>query len=335
MGYSRDVYESANKTLELLRQSAVLDAENRKTAFYLRCPRAQEIEKLLSATAVGAAKAVLNGADTKEQLTLLKEKNLALQQELALLLKNAGLPEDYLEIHFHCTNCKDEGYLGGKMCDCFKKILRQEAYKRLNKLSPLSLSSFESFSLDHYSSIPPKEGLPSPKKRMEDIFRYCKEYAINFSLSSKSLLMQGATGLGKTHLSLAIAKIVIDKGFGVIYGSTPNIVSKLEKERFRYNNRDEQSIESEQHLIGCDLLILDDLGTEFPTSFSTAAIYNIINSRIMLSKPTIISTNLSMKELEKCYTERLVSRIMGNNIRLAFLGNDIRQQKAMRKKQPK
>ena len=141
-------------------------------------------------------------------------------------------------------------------------------------------------------------------------------------------MLTGGTGLGKTHLSLSIAREVINKGFGVIYGSAQNIVSKMENEKFRnYQSSDE----SERHYIDCDLLIVDDLGTEYTTAFSSAAIYNIINSRIMMSKPTIISTNLTMKDMEKSYTYRMVSRVIGNNIRLEFLGSDIRQKMMMKK----
>ena len=157
---------------------------------------------------------------------------------------------------------------------------------------------------------------------MEKILNFCKAYASRFSSSSDNLFMQGATGLGKTHLSLAIANTLINRGHNVIYTSTPNIISKLEKEHFNHTFQDE---ETEKHLIDCDLLILDDLGTEFQTSFSNATIYNIINSRIMYQKPTIISTNLSVKEIQAAYSKRLVSRIMGNYKRLFFLGNDIRQ----------
>ena len=139
--------------------------------------------------------------------------------------------------------------------------------------------------------------------------------------------MQGATGLGKTHLSLAIARAAIGKGFGVIYCSAPNIIGKLEKERFRSARG--STDESDVYLLECDLLILDDLGTEFPTSFSSSTIYNMINSRLMASRPTIISTNLTMRELEKQYSQRLVSRIMGNHVRLEFLGSDVRQKKRL------
>lgn len=327
MGYSKEVYEAAKGVLEQRRRQAQRQAEQRRQQFFQRFPRAEEIERELSSTAVQAARAVLNGENTAQQLMRLKERNLALQKELASLLRAAALEPDALEPQYTCKDCQDTGYLDGKPCACLRQQLRQEAYRRLNQLSPLSLSTFDGFSLEYYAPTPPREGFPSPRRRMEDIFRYCKNYAANFSVQSPSLLMQGPTGLGKTHLSLAIARVAINKGYGVIYGSAPNIVSKLEKERFGANRNGE---DSEQHFIQCDLLILDDLGTEFSTSFSNAAIYNILNSRLMTGKPTIISTNLSMKDLERCYSERLVSRVMGNHIRLEFLGNDVRQQKRMR-----
>lgn len=328
MGYSKDIIEAANRTMERRRSQSMAKAEQRRRGFFARYPRALEIEQELSRTAAKAAKAILTGADARQQLERLKQHNQSLQAELAALLRTSGVAEDYLEVHYACPLCKDEGYIDGKMCSCMKQLLRDEAYQRLNALSPLSLSSFDTFSLEYYGEAPAKEGGVPPRKRMEDIFRYCKNYAANFDPQlSPGLLMEGTTGLGKTHLSLAIAKTVIAKGFGVIYCSAPNIVGKLEKERFRYNRG--TSEESDVYLLECDLLILDDLGTEFSTSFSSSAIYNILNSRLMASKPTIISTNLTMWELEKQYSERLVSRIIGNHVRLEFLGNDVRQQKRL------
>ena len=326
MGYSKEVKKAAALQLELSRKRALDEAENRKAALYVRIPRAKEIERALGKTAVQAARAVLTGNNARSALEHLHQENLSLQQELSQILRDENLPADYLSPHFHCTLCQDEGYIDGKMCACLKQLLRNEAYNRLNRLSPLALSTFDSFSLDYYSEVPQKEGFPSPRKRMTDIFRYCKNYAAEFNLHSPNLLMQGATGLGKTHLSLAIAQVAINKGYGVIYVSAPNIVSQLEKERFRYQ-RGDGPLDSEQHLMECDLLILDDLGTEFTTNFSNAVLYNILNTRMMAEHPTIISTNLSMKELERVYSERLVSRIMGNLVRLYFMGNDIRQQK--------
>ncbi len=331
MGYNKEIYESVNRLLEQRRRKAIREAEERQERIYNQFPRIREIQREFSSTAIQAARAVLGGQNAAQQLTNLKNRNLALQQEEASILRQAGIPLDDLEIHYQCPLCQDEGYIDGVMCSCMKQLLRQEAYRQLNQLSPLSLSTFESFSLDYYSKTPIREGFPSPYKRMEDILRYCRAYAADFSLQSPSLLMQGATGLGKTHLSLAIARVAINKGYGVIYGSTQNIISKLEKERFSYR-KDAGDDDSEQHFIQCDLLILDDLGTEFSTGFSNAAVYNILNSRLLSARPTIISTNLTMRELERSYSERLVSRIMGNHVRLEFLGNDIRQQKRMRGK---
>ena len=162
----------------------------------------------------------------------------------------------------------------------------------------------------------------SPYARMEKILNFCESYAVNFTPKSRSILFQGGSGLGKTHLSLAIAKEVIGNGYGVVYSSAPDILSRLESERF---NDDKTTDATENLLKECDLLIIDDLGTEFLTQFTLSKIYNIINTRMLLKKPIIISTNLTLKELEKSYHQRLVSRIIGEMLRLKFIGRDIRQ----------
>lgn len=323
MGYSREIYEEVQNKLYKMRQSALDELNFKKEIFYKRFPRAGEIEKKLSLTAVKVAKAVLGGGSATDEIKKLKEKNKILKNELSEILKNAGLPKDYLEIKYSCSKCSDEGIIDGRLCLCMKDMLKKESYNRLNKMSPLELSSFDNFSLDYYLKTSP-EDKNSPHKRMSLIYSFCRKYADKFQKNSPSLLLTGRTGLGKTHLSLAIASEVINNGFTVIYGSAQSMVSKLERERFQNYG---ESGESEKHFINCDLLIIDDLGTEFMSSFSVAAIYNIINSRIMMNKATIISTNLTMRELEKNYTERLVSRMIGNNIRLEFLGEDVRQKK--------
>ena len=326
MGYGKEVYQSAITLLNEKRQRENEEAEERKNVFYTMYPRAQEIQRLLSSTAIQAARAVLNGGNTAEQLKQLKEHNLALQKEFQDLLRQAGLPENYLEPHYCCEKCQDTGYIDGRMCQCLKELLRKEAYRRLNEMTPLSLCTFDSFSLEYYPETAENANGVSPKRQMENVFRYCKNYSQNFSLSSPSLILQGGTGLGKTHLSLSIASEVIDKGYGVIYGSSQNIATTLERERFSRDSDDETN----RLLLGCDLLILDDLGTEFSTSFVEAAVYNIINTRLMAQRPTIISTNLSFLEMQKRYSERFVSRIIGSYIRLQFYGKDVRQQKRMK-----
>lgn len=321
MKIKAETLHQAEAELEFLRKSQVEKNEMRKKIFYKKFKRAKDIESQLSHTAINSAKAILSGANAKEKLIELKNKNLALQKELETLLIAANLPLDYLNIKYKCTNCKDMGYIDGVMCGCLKNLIKKITYKNLNKLSPLSLSTFEAFNLDLYPNKNSADGV-NVKLHMEKIFNFCKNYAATFNKNSENLFLQGATGLGKTHLSLAIANSAISSGYNVIYTSAPNILSKLEKEHFGHNFQDE---ETEKHLIDCDLLILDDIGTEFQTSFSGAMIYNIINSRIMFQKPTIISTNLSVKEIQSAYSKRLVSRIMGNFKRLFFLGNDIRQ----------
>ena len=324
MAYSREIYDSAMKLLGERRARALDELDEKKTAFFALYPRAAEIEAALSKTAAAAAKAVLAGGNVAQHLTRLKESNLALQEEFHDILQSAGLPDDYLESQFQCANCRDSGYVDGKMCSCLKELLKKEAYRRLNAMTPLSLSTFQTFSLKYYSEEPDRDGGIPPKKQMERIFRFCRDYAEHFSLSSQSLILQGGTGLGKTHLSLAIANEALEKGFGVIYGSAQNLATNLERERF---SREPVESDTNQLLLRCDLLILDDLGTEFSTSFVDAAIYNIINTRLMTEKPTIISTNLSMLELQKRYSERFVSRVIGSYTRLLFCGKDVRQQK--------
>ena len=177
--------------------------------------------------------------------------------------------------------------------------------------TPLEKSTFQNFDLDKYPD--------NTRNIMSKIFDYCKNYAYNFEVNNDSLMFIGNTGLGKTHLSLAIAGVVIEKGYGVIYGSLSNILSKIENEHFSSNST--STIDS---VCNCDLLIIDDLGTEFSTPFTRSTVYEIINHRQLNSKPTIISTNLNIDELEKAYTQRVVSRICGKYRCFEFLGNDIR-----------
>ena len=326
MGYSREVYQAAAAALAEQKARAEQTAETHRTELYSAFPRAEQIERELATTAITAARAVLHGADAKAHLNRLKEHNQALQRELDGLLQEAGLPKDYLEPHYACPRCSDTGYVDGRMCDCLKKRLRAEAYRSLNTLTPLSLSTFETFSLDYYSEQADASGR-SERGAMARVLDICMTYAQNFSLRSSNLILMGGTGLGKTHLSLAIANAAIENGFGVVYGSVNNIVSKLEREHF---GREEET-DTGSLLLDCDLLILDDLGTEFRTAFAVAEIYNIVNTRQMAQRPTIISTNLTMKEIEERYTERFASRILGGYVRLPFCGRDVRLQKRMRR----
>ncbi|MBQ8539786.1 MAG: ATP-binding protein [Ruminococcus sp.] len=325
MAYSKKIYDTAKEKLSARRVNALNIADYRKEQVFIEIPRLSDIERDLTSIGINTARAVLSGKDAVAELSSLKEKSLTLQNEYKSLLVSHGYDDDYLEPHFVCTKCNDTGYveLNNKTitCDCFKKLLSATACEELNKISPLSLSTFDSFKLDYYSERTDKNG-NVPYKRMSKIYDFCLDYAKSFKANSKGILMRGSTGLGKTHLSLAIANEVINKGYSVVYVSAPDILSKLEREHFSYNYSSEEQLM--QSLLDCDLLILDDLGTEFTTQFSSTAIYNLFNSRINLGKPIIISTNLDAKELEKAYSQRFISRVMATCAILDFIGTDIR-----------
>ena len=321
MGYSRQVYMEAENELNRRHSEAVSRAQQRLDDFYAVCPEAEDVRRRIASTASQAAKAVLRGTDVRASLEALKAENLGLQRRFAELLAEHGFARADIEPQYVCPKCEDTGYVDGRMCACHRALLRQIAYENLNRISPLTLSTFEDFSL-YNSSDAPVVGRRSDREQMRYILDYCKRYAEGFSAKSGNLFFTGATGLGKTHLSLAIASAAIDKGFGVVYGTAQNFAVSLERERF--SRADENGGDTLELLNECDLLILDDLGMEISSSYITAMIYNIIDTRIMLAKPTIISSNLSMQELEKRYNERFVSRVLGFYDRMPFRGKDIR-----------
>lgn len=325
MAYSQHIYDLANSTMRKRRADALSLAEQRKNTFFLQFPRLAEIESELNSIGIATARAVLSGEDVVLQLNSLKEKSCTLQKEFAEILTSNGYPKDHLEPKFTCDICCDMGVVERDnmtlTCSCFKKLLSDTACDELNKISPLSLSTFDSFDLSYYSDSLDENG-KNPYKRMLKIYNYCQNYAETFSKNSRGLFMSGGTGLGKTHLSLAIANEVIKKGFSVVYVSVPDILSKLEREHFSYEKSREDEIM--QSLLKCDLLILDDLGTEFITQFASTTIYNIFNSRVTANRPVIINTNLADTELEKIYSERFLSRVMGSCDQLDFIGKDIR-----------
>lgn len=318
MGYSKSVYERADRILGERRLDAQRNAERAQRAFYLAHPRAQEIENELSHTFTAIARAMMSGEH--EKMEKVKNHNLELQKELEQVYKSAGISEDDLKPKYACQHCCDKGNIDGAPCECYQKLIKQIACDDLNRRSPLSLSDFSAFDLSFY----PDEC----RQKMTNIFNYCKSYADNFNPDSDSIIMTGGTGLGKTHLALAIANEVIKKGRGVIYISAPDMVSALEE--FQFSREAANSEITPRILSECDLLIIDDLGTEFVTSFSKGAVYNVFNSRISREKPTIISTNLTISELERNYTDRFVSRVTGYCRRLHFEGSDIRIQKKMK-----
>lgn len=322
MGYSKNTYLLAQSRIENRRKNAEEALEIRRADAFAKIPKLVEIQSRIAMLGAEAVSAISKGADGPAYIAKLAKESLAAQEERKQLLRAAGLPENYLEPHYTCTVCNDTGVTDDGICSCQREMLIETAKADIEKVAPLKRSTFDSLSLDYYPEAVDATGV-SPKKRMGEIKQFCQDYALDFSLNSPSLFMHGATGLGKTHLSLAIANEAINRGHGVIYGSAPNIFNTLQREHFGRQYTEEHTYE--QELLETDLLIIDDLGVEFSTQFTVSCVYNIINSRILSRKPTIISTNLTPRELEEKYTQRITSRIIGNFVSLRFTGKDIRQ----------
>lgn len=320
MGYNAEVYAQAKRILERRRAEAETTAALHRHEVYDKVPQIKALDDEIGQAAVDVVKAIGMHGDVQKYIEMLSEKNLSAQEKRCELLRANGYPEDYLKSPYVCERCGDTGFCDGFRCACVDALMQQIAYSSLCSDFPVQRSTFDSFNLAYYSKRPdPKTGVV-PYTRMEEILLFCKQYAADFDLHSPSLFLYGETGLGKTHLSLAIAGAVTQKGYGVIYGSAQNLLDRMERERFK--GEDDGATEA---ILSCDLLVLDDLGAEFSTQFSVAAVYNILNTRLQSGRPVIISTNLTVKELEKRYSRRITSRIFGSYTTLSFCGSDVRQ----------
>lgn len=324
MAYNREIYAKASSEIKRRRHEAEIDRKLRHDEVCLKIPEILEIEREMARTGAEAVKAIGLGSNADEYIEKISRTNLDAQAMRSKLLTDNGYPADYLDIRYTCPKCEDTGYIGQNYCDCYHELVRKYAFEKISGATPMKLSSFDDFRLDYYPSRLDAESGVVPMEHMRNIRDFCVEYAKDFSLKSGNLLMYGRTGLGKTHLSLAIAAEVTKKGYSVIYDSAQNILTRIEKEHF---GRSDSSDDTLSEVCTCDLLILDDLGSEFQTNFTLSAIYTIINNRLLASVPTIISTNLENRKLEEKYGERIASRIMGSYVNLGFCGNDIRQMK--------
>ena len=313
---NREIYDKAMSVLVNRRARAVSENDMHIQEINSKIPQIHEINDVLFNTGKELIQIISEGnsADTQNKINQLRRNNLQAQEMSRKLLAANGYPEDYLEIHYTCDMCNDTGYCDGSYCDCLKKLCGRIAADELNKNAHLNLSDFDTFSLSYYNG--------DDYFNMQKILEFTKQYAETFNGNSNSIFMFGKTGLGKTHLSLAIANRVLDKGYSVIYDSAINILRNIEREHFSR----EHSSDMIDLVMNTDLLILDDLGTEYETPFYNATIYNIINSRLNSGKATIISTNLDLAGIKRRYDERVVSRIISVYTCLAFKGEDVRLQ---------
>ncbi len=326
MSFDKYIYEKAENEVKQNRFRAEREAEERALEAERKIPEIKEISNELSRTNIELSKLILkNKGDFKENFEKIKNRNIQGQEMIRSLLTRNGYPADYLEPRYSCVKCCDKGFYEGQRCSCFERLLTRFAVEKLNSEANMPDCDFEHFSLSYYEGR--SDSGVDCFKRMSENLEFCRQYAERFSTNSSSLFLLGKTGIGKTHISLSIAKEVIKRGFTVAYGSLLNYLRIIEKEHFgRSENPETDTL---QILIGADLLILDDLGSEFRTSFYESVIYNIVNSRINLGLPTIISSNLSVPELQKNYNDRIISRLFSVYHIIPFVGEDIRQIKRL------
>jgi DNA replication protein DnaC len=322
------------KVLQISLERFRADREKRAEAFAARqrrifqeIPRLEEIDRELRSTmAQIVTSALRRGTDPLPALRVIRDRNLELQRERASLLMQRGYEADELEEKPLCVLCQDKGFVNGAMCRCLRKYYTRAQIEELSSMLDMGTASFENFSFNWYSRAPWKDYGISPYQNMEMVYDTCRDYARQFAPNSGNLLLSGDSGLGKTFLSACIARVVSERGYSVVYDTAGHIFSQLEKVKFRR----EEDAEAEEHLrrcMACDLLIVDDLGTEMTTAFVQSALYQLLNDRLMAKRPTIINTNLTTEEIGQRYSPQIRSRLEGEFEVLPFFGEDIRRQK--------
>ena len=326
MGYDANVLRRATQRLEQGRRERREQVEGLRRDAYARQPKLERLDRQLQQTmAQLVAAALRQGEDPARAVREVRERNLAIQQERAVLLGALGLPEDALDDKPACPLCGDTGWQGAKMCRCLRELCAREQIAELSKLLDLGEQSLDTFRMDYYSQTPWPGGT-SPRENMELVYEVCLNYAQKFGrFPIRNLFLTGAPGLGKTFLSACIARTVSEKGHSVVYDTAGNIFAQFEARKFQRDSADGQEARDEtRRYLNCDLLILDDLGSELVTQFTQSALYELVNSRLVGEKHTVISTNLTLEEAARRYPPQIASRLEGEYHALHFFGDDIR-----------
>ncbi|MDD7115246.1 MAG: ATP-binding protein, partial [Flintibacter sp.] len=310
MAYDANVLRRATARLEENKRRREDQREQLRQQLYAREPRLAKLDRQLQGTMAQLVAASLRkGEDAGAAVRAIRDKNLDIQQERAVLLGAMGLPEDALDPKPACPLCNDTGWRGAQMCQCLKELCTQEQIQELSKLLDLGEQSFDTFSLDVYSPSPWRGSGISPRENMEMVYEICLNYAQKFGrFYFNNLFLSGAPGLGKTFLSACIARTVSENGFSVVYDTAVNIFSRFEDKKFSRDADDTREARDEtRRYLSCDLLILDDLGSEMTTPFVQSALYTLINSRLTADRRTVISSNLSMEDVRRRYAPQIAS----------------------------
>ena len=325
MPYSNENLISVTEAFAAKKLKAERDADARRAEIYEKLPKIREIDKSLSETGLKIFGEALKGKkDLSERLAKLKKETDELAETRRAILKAAGYDTDFTEPKYECEKCSDTGYgKDGKMCSCLRLALTKAGFESSGMAKLIEKQTFENFSLDFYTG--------ADREKMEKNIARARDFAAAVSRGEyKNMLFMGTTGLGKTHLSSAVAKTVIEGGCDVVYESAQNVFSDFEYERFSRSYGDNAPSKTKKYF-DCDLLIIDDLGTEVSNQFTVSCLYNLMNSRIVAEKSMLISTNVGKEEMLERYSDRILSRLFGEFEVCVFSGKDVRSQKLKRK----
>lgn len=326
MALSNPQYDALMRAYEQRQSDNEYTLRRHYDEIYSKIPQIKEIDDTISSLGVKQAKSLLRGDESA--LASFKDLREELTSRKRTLLLENHFPEDYLELHYTCTDCRDTGYLGTQKCHCLKRAIIELLYEQSNLKGILEQENFSNCSLDYYSAnhIDPLTGRSS-RESMLTALEVCHEFADTFSSHFQNILLYGDTGVGKTFLSHCIAKELLESSYSVIYFSASGLFDLLAKKAFSKNEENDEDIHL--HICDCDLLIIDDLGSELSNAFTASQLFTVLNERILRKKSTIISTNLALEDIKSIYSERIFSRISSCYKMLRLTGDDIRIQKKL------
>ncbi|MFI3173580.1 MAG: ATP-binding protein [Bacillota bacterium] len=319
------LFKEALRELDKIRTMNENEWHERKERIFVKLPRLREIESELSKTATTSMRLIVEQNLTPEEVVeRLRSDQARLLQERDAILEENKFPTTVLDLQYSCEKCDDTGYIGQERCICLQQKIMDKIYDQSNIKQQIRTDNFLNFRFDVYGDIVPVMYDKSPRENAKSIFRECMDFIEKFP-TGKNLFMTGTPGLGKTFLSNCIASELLEKGFVVLYFSSGQLFQKLEAQRFHNNSETaEEFKEWDNDLLEADLLIIDDLGAEFPTVYTKSQLFRIINDRHLAGKSIIISTNLSVEEIQGVYFDRITSRIVGEFAIMEFYGDDIR-----------
>lgn len=296
--------------------------EERRKEIYARLPVVRQLEAEIAERSVACAKKLLEG--DKSVLDRLKEDLRDLREQKALIIRAAGYPDDYLELHYRCPDCRDTGLIDGRKCHCFLQAQMKLLHAQSNLEDVLERENFKALSYEYYddTEILPQLGITNAAY-MRRVVAGCREFVRDFDKKHDNLLFTGSTGVGKTFLTNCIARELMDDFHSVIYLTASDLFDVFSRNKFDYDNAEDMK-DMYRFILDCDLLIIDDLGTELNNSFTSSQLFHCINERMNMSRSTIISTNLTLARLRDSYTDRVTSRIMSGYRIIPLYGGDIR-----------